>query len=182
MEHTIMEFLASEFPSFSLQLIATMFGALFGFGLVMVWDRSKKKTEKDETRNLIIDSLVAELQENLEGLNNFEMPTWDKQDTKFKGRFGIASTHAFQSIVNGGDFLVLPITMQKGIREIYQNFELFNKFMDDIIHYSSFNISNLQHSEPVSELLGRLLDRKTTLQTILPDSITGLKSLKKKKE
>ena len=168
--------------SFFLQLFGTLIGAFVGFGLVMVWDRSKKKTERKETRNMIIYSLFAELQENFDGLNKFPMPTWSKEDGKFKGDFGLASVYAFQGIVNGGHFLVLPITIQKGIREIYQNCELFNKFMDDVIHYSSLNIANLQDSKATSELLGRLLERKTSLQVIIPESVSGLKSLKKKEE
>jgi len=166
--------------SFGTQLLGTLIGVVFGFGFVMWWDRKKKKTEQQETRNLIIDSLVAELEENLNGLNNWKMPTWTKEDGKFQGDFGLASVYAFQSIVSGGDFLVLPTPLQKGIRDIYQHCELFNKFMDDIIHYSSLNIANLQDSKAVGELLRRLLERKTTLQASIPDSIKELKSLKKK--
>ena len=164
--------------SFGTQLLGTLIGAFVGFGLVIWWDRKKKKTETIVIRNLMIDSLVAELEENLEGLNNFEMPTWNKDDGKFKGRFGLVSTHAFQSIVNGGDFLVLPITMQKGIREIYQNCELFNKFMDDIIHYSSFKLANLKESSAVGELTNRLEERRKELQKAIPKAITELTSPK----
>jgi len=182
MEHNIIiEFLASEtFSSFPLHLIGTLFGAFVGFWLVINRDRNKKKKEKEETRNLIIDSLVAELQENLNRLNKFLMPSWSKDDGKFKGYFELAPVYAFQSIVNGGDFLVLPIKTQTGIREIYQNCELFNKFVDDIIQYSSFNLANTLDSMAKTELRRRLLERKTTLQATIPDSIKELKTLRKR--
>ena len=163
--------------SFVLQLFGTLIGAFVGFGLVISWDRKKKKTERKETRNLMIDSLVAELQENLVGLKKYQMPTWDISEGKFKGEFGIASTYAFQSIVNGGDFLMLPTTLQKHIREIYQNSELFNKFMDQIIGFSSFQLKGDEPSIEVEELKKRLEERKSELQTSIPNTIKELKSL-----
>jgi len=106
--------------SFGTQLLGTLIAVVLGFGFVMWWDRKKKKTKEKETRNLIIDSIIAELEENLEGLNNYQLPTWDKNDGQFKGNFGLAATSAFQSIVNGGDFVMLPTTLQTGVSEIYQ--------------------------------------------------------------
>jgi len=163
--------------SFILQLFGTLIGAFVGFGLVISWDRKKKKTERKETRNLMIDSLVAELQENLKGLNNFKMPTWDKNDGKFYGRFDLVSTYAFQSIVSGGNFVLLPIKLQKPIRVIYQNSELYNTFMNDIIQFSSFNLNSYQQgSIVVTELKRRLQERKSELQSKIGDVITGLQT------
>ena len=165
---------------FASHLLGTLIGASVAFALVVRWDRSKKKTERKETKNMIIDSLVAELKENLNGLNKFLMPSWSKDDGKFKGYFELAPVYAFQSIVNGGDFLVLSIKMQTGLREIYQNCELYNKFMDDVIHYSSFNLANTQDSMATEELRRRLLERKATLQESIPDAIKELTSLQEK--
>ena len=166
--------------SFASQLVATLIGAGVAFALVVRWDRTKKKTEGKETENLIIDSLVAELKENLSGLNNFKMPTWDITKGKFNGNFGLVSAYAFQSIVNGGDFLVLPITLQKPVREIYQNTELFNKFMNEVIGFSSFQLNPNQASLEANELIRRLQDRKSALQTSIPDTITKLTSIQEK--
>jgi len=166
--------------SFVLQLVGTLIGAFVGFGLVMCWDRKKKKIEKKETRNMIIDSLVTEMQENLDGLNNFQTPTWNVNNGQFNGRFGLVSISAFQSIVNGGDFIVLPDTLQSPIREIYQNCELFNKFMNEIIGFSTFNLTGNQASIATTELLRRLEERRSELQTSIPDTITELTSLREK--
>jgi len=103
--------------SFSLQLGGTLIGAFVGFGLVIFWDRKKKKAERKERRNMIIDSLVAEMEENLEGLNNFQTPAWNVKDGQFSGRFGLVSISAFQSIVNGGGFYCVT----KYIARTYQN-------------------------------------------------------------
>jgi len=171
-----------ELDSFSTQLLGTLIGAFVGFGLVILGDRWKKKKEKEETRNMIIDSLVAELDENRKGLDNFKMPVWNVVDGQFKGLFGLMSVYAFQSVISGGDFLVLPTPLQKGIRDIYQHSELFNKFMDDIIGFSTFNLTGEQASIATTEQTGRLQEQKSALQPKIPDAIKKLKSLKKKKE
>ena len=167
---------AEPASSFVLQLVGTLIGAFVGFGLVIYWDRRKKKTERKETRNMMIDFLVAELQENLDGLNNFKMPTWNVSEGKFKGDFGLVSTPAFQSIVSGGHFLLLPITLQKPIREIYHNAELFNEFMKEIIRFSSFQLIGDQSSIESTELIRRLQERKSELQPSLTGIIPKLKS------
>jgi len=178
----IIEFLASESTTlFILQLFGTFLGALFGFGLVITWDRRKKETERKETRNMIIDSLVAELKENLEGLNNFKMPVWNVVNGQFTGRFGLASISAFQSVISGGNFVMLPTTLQKTIIEIYQHAELFNKFMDNIIGFSTFNLTPAQASIATTEQVRRLQEQKSELQPSIPKTIKELKSLRKKK-
>jgi len=184
MEHnTIIEFLVSEaIPLFSLQLIATMFGALFGFGLVVRWDRNKKKTERRETRNMIIDSLVEEMKENLEGLNQYQMPSWNIQNGNFRGTFGLVSISAFQSTVNGGHFVMLPIELQTKLNVINQHAELFNKFMNEIIGFSSGGLPGNQLSVVTNELIRRLQEQKSQLQTKLPENITELKTLRKKEK
>ena len=160
-------------------LIGTLIGAFVGFGLVILWDRSKKKTERKETRNLIIDSLIEEMEQNLSGANEYQMPTWDKNEGQFRGEFGLTSTSAFQSIVNGGDFVMLPTTLQTGVNEIYQHAELFNKFMDDIIEVKTFELPDPDRSKLATESIGRLQEQKTSLQTKIPNIVTELKSLKK---
>ena len=97
---------------------------------------------------------------------------------QFTGRFGLTSISAFQSIVNGGDFIVLPNTLQEPIRTIYQNAELFNKFMNEIIGFSTFNLTGDQSSIATTELLRRLQERRSELQTSLPDTIKELRALK----
>ena len=164
--------------SFFLQLGGTLIGAFVGFGLVIFWDRKKKKAEKKETRNMIIDSLVAEMKENLEGLNKFQMPVWNVENGQFTGDFGLVSISAFQSIVNGGDFIMLPNTLQKPIREIYQNTDLYNKFMNEIIGFSTFNLTDIQSSTATTELIRRLQERISELQTSLPDTIKELRDTK----
>jgi len=164
--------------SFFLQLGGTLIGAFVGFGLIILWDRKKKKAERKERRNMIIDSLVAEMEENFEGLNNFQTPIWNVKNGQFTGRFGLTSISAFQSIVNGGDFIVLPNTLQEPIRTIYQNAELFNKFMNEIIGFSTFNLTGDQSSIATTELLRRLQERRSELQTSLPDTIKELRALK----
>ncbi len=164
--------------SFGTQLLGTLIGAGVGFALVVRWDRSKKKTERKEAKKLMIDSLVKELEENLTGLNKFKMPVWNENYGKFKGEFGLASVYAFQSIVSGGNFGSLPIKIQKPLREIYQNSELYNTFMDDIIHYSSFKLANLKESSAVGELTNRLEERRKELQKAIPKAITELTSPK----
>jgi len=175
-------FLSSEpVSSFTLQLLATLIGVFVGFGLVILLDRKKKKSEKEEKRNMIIDSLVEEMKKNFEGVNDYEMPTWDKNDVQFKGKFGLISISAFQSIVNGGDFVMLPTTLQTGIRVIYQHGELFNKFMNEIIGFSSIDLTSYpQGSIATTELIRRLREQKTELQTSLPNTIKELKLLKEK--
>ena len=164
--------------SFVLQLFGTLIGAFVGFGLVISWDRKKKKTERKETRNMIIDSLIEEMKENLKGVNDYQMPTWNVNNGQFIGKFGLASISAFQSIVNGGDFVMLPTTLQTDIREIYQHVELFNKFMNEIIGFSTFNLTSNQSSTATSELLRRLQEQKSELQTKLPDTINELKRIR----
>jgi len=166
--------------SFVLQLIGTLIGAFVGFGLIILWDRKKKKAERTETRNMMIDSLVKELQENLDGLNNFKMPIWNVNNGKFKGSFGLAGIYAFQSIVNGGNFVLLPIKLQEPIREIYQNSELYNVFMNEIIHFSSFHLIGNQADIEANELISRLQERVSGLQSSVPDTIRELKSLQEK--
>jgi len=175
-----MKIVSAEQLSFTFSLLATLIGVFVGFGLIILLDRRKKKAERKETRNMMIDSLVAELQENLNGLNDFKMPVWNVSEGKFKGEFGLASVYAFQSIVSGGNFVLLPITLQKPIKEIYQNSELFNKFMDQIIGFSSFQLKGDEPSIETEELTRRLQERKSQLQTKIPKSIRDLKSLREK--
>jgi len=85
-------------------------------------------------------------------------------------------------IVSGGNLGSLSIGLQKSIREIYQNSELFNKFMDDVIHYSTLNLAGNQDSIATTELINRLREQKTQLQTKLPETIKDLESLRKKEE
>jgi len=164
--------------SFTNELLGILVGAGVGFGLVIYRDWRKKKTERKDRKNLIIDSLVAEMQENLDLVNDLETPTWRVNDGKFRGKFELASDYAFQSIVNGGDFLVLEVIWQKSIREIYQSVELYNKFMDGIIEFTEFQTNRA--SVESGELYNRLQYRIKELQKKLPDAIKGLKSLKEK--
>ncbi len=173
-----MKIVSETETSFAYQLFGILIGAFIGFVLVILGDRLKKKSERKDTKNMIIDSLVAEMQENLDVVNDLEMPTWHINDGKFKGKFELAGGYAFQSIVNGGDFLVLSITWQKPIREIYQNIQLYNKFMYEIIDFTEFQINRA--SVESSELYHRLQDKKTELRKMLPDTIKGLKSLREK--
>jgi len=163
--------------SFSTQLLATLIGAFVGFGLVIWWDRKMRKQEIKNSKNSMINSIIQELKENQNGLKIFKMPSWDITEGRFKGNFGLASVPAFQSAVSGGDFLLLPTDIQKPVREIYHNFELYNEFMKDIIRFSSFNFEGEQASKESYNLTGRLQERVNELGSALSDVIPKLESL-----
>ena len=127
---------------------------------------------------MFLDTSVADMQENLQGLNNSKMSVWNVKIGHFTGWFGLTSISAFQSIVICGDFIVLPHTLQEPIRTIYQNVELFNKFMNEIIGFSTFNLTGIQASTATTELIRRLRERISELQTSLPDTIKELRALK----
>lgn len=165
-----------EATSFVLQLFATLIGAGVGIGLVIWWDRRKKSTEKEETRKIVVESILEEINENHEGLKQFKMPVWNNTDGKFKGVFGLASDPAFQSTVSGGNFLLLPKQLQKDIRVIYHNFSLYNTFMTDIIGFSSHHLSGADASTQANELIRRLQERVNDLMPLLSDIIPKLKS------
>ena len=167
---------ANTLLSFSTQLFATLIGAFVGFGLVIFWDRRKKKQEIKNTKNSMINSITQELKENQNGLKIFKMPSWDINEGRFQGNFGLASIPAFQSAVSGGDFLLMPTEIQKPVREIYHNFELYNEFMKDIIRFSSFNYGREQASKEAYNLTGRLQERINELGPALSDVMPKLES------
>jgi len=163
--------------SFASQLVGTLIGAGVGFGLVILGDRLKKKSERNDAIKLMIVSLVKELEENRDGLKKFRMPMWNNENGKFQGEFGLLSVFAFQSVVSGGNFVSLPSKLQKPIREIYQNSELYNVFMNDIIHFSSFHLTFDQASIEANELIRRLQERVNELRPSIDDIIKGLKTV-----
>ena len=124
----------------------------------------------------MINSIIDELKENENGLKVFKMPSWNIDEGRFKGDFGLASVPAFQSAVSGGDFLLLPSNLQKPVRKIYHNFELYNEFMKDIIRFSSFNYEKEQASKESYNLIGRLQERINELRPDLSDVIPKLES------
>jgi len=162
---------------FGSSLLATLIGAGVGFGLVIAGDRWKKKSERNDAIKLMINSLVKELEENRDGLKKFRMPMWNNENGKFQGEFGLLSVFAFQSVVSGGNFVSLPSKLQKPVREIYQNSELYNIFMNDIIHFSSFHLTLNQASVEANELIRRLQERVNELRPSIDDIITGLKTV-----
>lgn len=175
---TIVLPLANISITFSIQLVATLIGAFVGFGLVIWWDRKKKKGEREETKNSMLNSIFQELTENQEGLNNMaqQMPSWNKTDGRFKGDFGLASTPAFESAVSAGDFLLLSNDLQKPVREVYHNFELYNEFMKEIMRFSSFHFQDEQASIEAYNLINRLQERINILRPVLSDLLPKLKS------
>ncbi len=120
------------------------------------------------------------MQENLKGLNKYQMPSWNIDNGNFRGSFGLVAISAFQSTVNGGHFVMLPTKLQTGIRDIYQYCKLFNQFMNEIIGFSSGGLPGNQLSVVTNELIRRLQEQKSQLQTKLPETIKELKTLRKK--
>ena len=65
---------------------------------------------------------------------------------------------------------------------IKQHAELFNKIMNEIIGFSSGGLPGNQLSVVTNELIRRLQEQKSQLQTKLPENITELKTLRKKEK
>lgn len=163
--------------------VLIQFGAvLAGVGLGLagaLWhDRRKKNEVLKETRNNILNSLILELKENREGLQNFRKKrvTWDGTRAQFRGDFGLASTPAFESTVAGGNFFLLPQELQASLRVIYHNFEVFNSFMHQIMEFSRLFQPGPSVGLHAEELIRRLNERDNELGPLLDDILPKLEN------
>lgn len=109
---------------FSIQITATLFGALIGFALALKQDRKKKAEDKHDAILHIIEGIEEELDDIIkvtteERAKFEEIMKWDSQKHGFAGKKFLITTPAFESAVNSGDFILLPTKLQSEISGIY---------------------------------------------------------------
>lgn len=154
--NAIIEFFSltkDQLKGFIIQLIATLIGAFVGFGLVILWDRKKRKKETQQIINQTINSIVSELEATLGGIKATKVDVhWDETILHMVGNYGLAATSAFNSITHSGNFTLLPTDLQLELSELYQKIKLYNSFVFRIIEFPYINEFNSAKREAESVL------------------------------
>lgn len=126
----------------SVQLLATLVGALVGFGLALKQDRKKKAEEKQETVNHLIESITEELSNIIrvtteQDVKFDDIMKWDSEKHGFVGKRFLITTPAYDSAVNSGNFVLLPTDLQTRLSNIYNCIDGCKSIMEEIAKFYS---------------------------------------------
>jgi len=153
--------MSAENLSFVYQLTATLIGAGVGVLLAMLGagkvEKWKRENELKEIKINTLKSILDELKDNQKGLHVYENQlTWNMKETKFEGNWGEATLSAFESSVNGGNFLLIDLELQGPISTTYHAFQIWNDFMKQVIYFPTYNFPQEQIDKQAENLLYRL--------------------------
>jgi len=167
--------------SFLSQLVATLIGVGSGGALAFLVNREIRERERKRTRNDTIDALIIELENNQKGLLSLQQKTihWNESGKKFYGKWGLASNSFFSSARGSGNLLLIPLSLQNPLNEIYQHFEMFNSLIKQITEFSTYKYPDARIDDEAKELLRRLDEQADELIRRLSKCIVDLKSVKK---
>jgi len=168
--------------------IGIQFGTVFlavGLGLVAaLWhERKKRDGEEKVLKNKVINSLLNELKINRVGIEAFDKNriVWDPVKEKFQKEYGLGTNYIFESVVKGGNLILLSIELQNALSQFYHGLEMFNSFMIQIMNFNPYLIPTTDRRKEVAEsLIFRLYERLDALKLEVGTLITKLeKSVEK---
>lgn len=162
--------MSADWSSFYPDLLATAIGVAAGIAVGLAIDRWKKHNESIETRNKFIDSVIAELKEDIKkGVEDFlENPVkWDENTRKFTGHKPHTLTPAFDSLVNSGNYGLLHPYLQKILSNVYLRVEVVVTYSNQIRNFHYEYASRITDPNQQNERAVELCDKvKTNIEKI----------------
>lgn len=162
----------------SVQLGATLVGALIGFGLALRYDRKKKKEDKQEAIKHIVESITEELQDitkitTEETVKFSELMQWNPTKRVLEGKTFSISTPAYDSALNSGNFLLLPTELQTRLSAVYNRIYECERSMTALKNFYSTSAYTTSNAGDIAinlhtNLLTHIDELKTEYAGFLP--------------
>ena len=159
---------------FGILLVATLIGTGVGFGLVMWWDRRKKKETTNETINRIINAMLAELKQMKA---NYDLwPTknqikWIVSKRGFEGEIILQSFGTYDSAKHSGNLSLLPPDLQVDLDNVNNSILSSKQVVDQIL---TFNTSAVFPTIYADSVATHLIDTMNSEFKRVDDDMTPL--------
>lgn len=178
----VFTFVSGQIPLFDLgtQLLISIIGAGAGayFGLVLArrWDRRKRQEEINQTEKDTINSLLDEMSNNNQKLKSprDNIDNWTQVIGYEQYRVLSLSKTAFDSVVNSGNFSLLPKDMQTKVSKLYLSIEYCNSLAEKMenIHATHVYGFNRPQADNLINSIWHILDKKYEELKITIDSLS----------
>ena len=157
--------------------VGAILGAYFGLRFARAWDRKKHQEEINRTKKETFDLIITELKAIQKGFNEFYSKdatgTIILEETS-KPTYPDIETFAFDSVVNSGNFSLIPNNLQIKISNVYMKIKHCNSFVEIIIDFYITHqppndyIKNL--GKKMSAALGKeILEARTEINKLLSE-------------
>lgn len=182
MNHTAVTPTGDPFVDFGIQLLATLIGAFAGFGLVILWDRKKRKDEEKKTKFKILNSLsdeIEQIQNKMKTVDGFEPLKWIPEKQVFGGNYFTISLSSFENALYSGHLVLFSLELQEQLSHLQHSIMYYNFFLKETFtfHKAFFDDKNVQNRHAA-----RLIRELGTTSSEVKDDINKVVPLLKKEK